>query len=114
MTQLVPVRLLKFRVHTDGSYNLSGFDSCFASSGLSHPHLTTIQDSADDHVNQCTLDVSDMMAVLDVPCNIVAAGSMSVLSCDIVLADKTVLVKLVLRPVISELASEPEPSAHTA
>ena len=69
MTKLVPAHLPKFRVHTDGSYNLSGFDNCFASSGLSHPYLTTIQDSADDHVNQCTLDVSDMMAVLDVPGN---------------------------------------------
>ena len=49
------------------------------------------QDSVVVHVIQYILDVSDMMTVLDVPGNIVAAVSMSVLSYNIVLADKTVL-----------------------
>ena len=61
MTQLVPVRLLKYQVRTDGYCSSSSFYNYFVSSELFFLHSTTIMDNADDHVNQCILEVSDVI-----------------------------------------------------
>ena len=67
MTKLVPVHLLKFRVHADGFCILNGSVNCFVGNGLSHPRLTKIRDNTDDHVNQSILDVSNMTGPSDTP-----------------------------------------------